>query len=160
MPKAHKSPADPDVEDIRGSLVALRRLFQRKELAELWSAAFGRRADLDYTELRLLDAVRSVSPADGATVGEIAIRLGIPPSRASRQVASAVERGMLERHAAADDGRKVVVRVTRKGEQQQARGSDLTRARIGLALEGWSVEDRRRFARLFTRFTEGITRRL
>ncbi len=155
MPTAHTSGHPEPTESIRGSLVGLRRLFQRKELAELWSAAFGESSKLDYTELRLLDAVRSVLSVDDgeATVGEIAVRLGIDPSRASRQVARAVKRGVLERRAVDSDGRKVVLRVTRRGEALQARGSELTRARIALALEGWSAADRRMFAELFARFT-------
>jgi DNA-binding MarR family transcriptional regulator len=155
MPIAHSSAASEPTESIRGSLVGLRRLFQRKELAELWSAAFGGSSKLDYTELRLLDAVRSALSVDEgeATVGEIAVRLGVDPSRASRQVARAVKRGVLERRAVDSDGRKVVLRVTRRGEALQMRGSELTRARIALALEGWSAADRRLFAELFARFT-------
>ncbi len=151
MPNAHNATN----EQIRHSLVGLRRLFQRKELAELWSSAFGKQSKLDYTELRLLDAVR-VSGDAGATVGEVAVRLGLDPSRASRSVARAVKRGVLGRHAAQDDGRKVVVKVTPAGAKLQDRGSELTRNRIALALDGWSAADRERFAALFERFAQAI----
>ncbi len=130
-------------------------MLQRKELAALWAAEFGDDTALDYTELRLLDAVR-VEQDQGATVGEIARRLGIDPSRASRQVASAVKNGLLERHAEQGDGRAVVLRVTRRGAVLQEQGSELTRARIALALAGWSASDRERFAALFGRFCEGM----
>ena len=130
MPKAHKS-REANVEDIRRWLVTLRRLFQRKELAELWAAAFGEATQLDYTELRLLDAVAMSQPT---TVGDVAQRLGIDPSRASRQVARAVASGLLGRRAEQADGRKVVLAVTRHGAALQRRGSDLTRARIALGL--------------------------
>lgn len=152
MPKAHKKPAE--VEEIRQGLVTLRRLFQRKELTELWASAFGENTQLDYTELRLLDAVAMEQPT---TVGDVAVRLGIDPSRASRQVARAVAGGTLERRAEQRDGRKVVLAVTRKGAALQARGSDLTRARIALAVEDWSEADREKFARLLVRFADGIT---
>src|SRR5437667_7997621 len=113
-------PAAPKhVEQVRIALVELRRLFQRSELAKEWSAAFGSSSKLDYTELRLLDAVRGSTPRaggdDGATVGEVAERLGIDPSRASRLVARSVKRGVLTRHASAGDGRRVVLRVTAAG---------------------------------------------
>jgi DNA-binding MarR family transcriptional regulator len=145
-------------ETIRVALVGLRRLFQRKELASMWAAASGRPSELDYTEMRLLDAVRSATDpeAHGATVGDIATRLGIDPSRASRMVASAVERGVLQRRAAQSDGRKVILEVTARGAKLQARGSDLTRARIALAIESWSRADREEFARLFARFASGM----
>ena len=151
MPKAHKAAT----ESIRHSLVGLRRLFQRKELVELWASAFGRQVELDYTELRLLDAVQTSGNA-GATVGDVAVRLGIDPSRASRQVARAVGRGVLARHAAQEDGRKVVVKVTAAGAKLQARGSELTRSRIALAMRDWSRADRERFAVLFERFAHAM----
>jgi len=151
MRSAHN---DPAAEQIRLSLVGLRRLFQKKELTELWAAAFGEDTRLDYTELRLLDAVGIAQPT---TVGEIAQRLGIDPSRASRQVARAIERGVLRRIVDAQDGRKVVLEVTKAGAGIQRRGSDLTRARISLAVADWSAADRAKFAKLFRRFAEGMT---
>jgi DNA-binding MarR family transcriptional regulator len=149
-----------EVELVRVALVELRRLFQRSELAKEWASAFGRAQKLDYTELRLLDAVRSATTAapgdDVATVGEIAERLGIDPSRASRLVARSVRRGTLSRHASPGDGRRVVLRVTAAGVQLQDRGSELTRARVALALAGWPTAERAAFARLFSRFAHAI----
>src|SRR3954463_14600961 len=107
MPVAHNA----QIERVREALVSLRRLFQRKELVAQWSAAFGRAAQMDYGDLRLLDAVRSSTTGAGATVGDVAVQLGIDPSRASRMTARAVKRGLLARHAAQGDGRKVVLRV-------------------------------------------------
>lgn len=138
------------IEEIRVSLVTLRRMFQRKELAALWAGD----PELDYTELRLLDAVRIAQPA---TVGDIALRLGIDPSRASRQVKAAIARGLLRRGVDAQDGRKVVLEVTKAGAAVQQRGSELTRNRIAQALKGWSATDRARFAALFERFAGGMT---
>lgn len=149
-----------DVELVRVGLVELRRVFQRSELAKEWAAAFGRAAKLDYTELRLLDAVRDTTRTDertdGATVGEIAERMGIDPSRASRLVARSVKRGTLSRHAAAGDGRRVVLRVTAAGRKLQERGSELTRARVELALAEWPAGERAAFARMFARFAHAI----
>jgi DNA-binding MarR family transcriptional regulator len=148
MRKAH-------VEGIRVSLVELRRLFQRKELTALWAKAAGGDSRLDYGDLRLLDAV--VVAGDGrATVGDVARLVGVDPSRASRHVARAVSRGLLRRAAAQGDARKVVLEVTPKGAALQAKGSDLTRARIALALAGWSLSDQQKFDRLFRRFVTAM----
>lgn len=144
-----------EVEDIRVALVGLRRLFQRRTLTELWAAELGRGADVDYTELRLLDAVR-VAGRGQATVGEVSRLLGVDPSRASRLVAAAVRSGLLARRATADDGRKVVLEVTARGSKLQARGSELTRDRIALALRPWTAADRSRFARLLGTFVSGM----
>lgn len=144
-----------DVESIRLSLVELRRLFQRKELVALWERAFGRASNMDYGELRLLDAVR-ISEDGRATVGEIAARLGVDPSGASRQVADAVRKGLLRRQADQGDGRRVALELTPKGTRLQEKGSLLTSARITLALEDWSAADRARFAELFGRFVTSM----
>ena len=142
-----------ELESIRLSLVALRRLFQRRELVELWEEAFGRRSRMDYGELRLLDAVHV---SRSASVGEVARLLGVDPSRASRQVARAVQKGLLRRRAEQGDGRKVGLQITPRGKQLQQKGSELTRARIGLAVQGFSARQREEFAALFARFVEGV----
>jgi DNA-binding MarR family transcriptional regulator len=130
-------------------------LFQRRELASLWASAFGARAELDYFDVRLLDAVRvaaSAPGAHGATVGDVAELLGVDPSRASRQVAGAVRKGLLARCAAQDDARKVLLEITPSGAKLQERGSELTRSRIDLALDAWSAADRAQLAALLERF--------
>lgn len=146
------------VESIRHSLVAFRRMFQRKELTHLWASAFGRGSVLDYAELRLLDAVnvaRGASNGD-ATVGEIARLLGVDPSRASRQVATAVRKGLVVRRASQGDGRRVSLQITSRGAKIAARGSALTRARIALALDGWTAAEQAQFAALMARFAAGM----
>lgn len=165
MPRTHEEQGAV-VESIRTSLVGLRRLLQRRELAELWASAYGDRTRLDYTMLRLLDAVsqaagdeRGGGGGSGATtVGDIARLLGIDPSRASRQVQSAVAAGLLVRKAAQDDGRKVVLAITARGARLQARGGQVTRNRIALALEDWSEADRQQLATLMGRFVEHMLR--
>ncbi len=157
--QAAADPAAPPVESVRRSLVALRRLFQRKELAELWAATFGDRAKLDYGDLRLLDAVRVAQSSDalnGATVGTMSKLLGVDASRASRQVASAVTKGLLLRQVAQSDARKVILRITAAGERMLAKGSEVSRSRIGLALESWSSADRQQLAGLLDRFVQHL----
>jgi DNA-binding MarR family transcriptional regulator len=151
MPTAHVA----DVEKIRLAMVALRRLFQRKSLAQDWESAFGRRSQLDYTELRLLDAVRVARPGE-ATVGEVSRLLGVDASRASRLVTRAIEKGLLARALPKGDARKVLLRVTARGAKLQQRGSDLTRARIELAVKSWPKADRKRFAKQLGAFVSGM----
>jgi len=153
MRKAQNIPAQ--VESIRQSMVGLRRMFQRKELTALWASASGHAGELDYSDLRLLDAVGVAHGSGGAgpaTVGDIARLLGVDASRASRQVAAAVRRGLLARRAAQDDGRKVTLAITARGARLAARGSELTRARIALALGGWTTAEQAQLAALLHRF--------
>lgn len=160
MRKARISATEATAEAIRVPLVELRRLFQRRDLTAMWAAAAGKTAaGLDYGDLRLLDAIRVAEAqrgGSGATVGDVSRLLGVDPSRASRQVARAVSRGLLERRVDQRDGRKVVVAVAGRGARLQARGSDLTRARIELAIASWSDADRARFAALFARFAAAM----
>jgi DNA-binding MarR family transcriptional regulator len=141
-------------EAIRVSLVELRRLFQRKDMVQAWEASFGRRGRMDYAELRLLDAV---DVAKAATIGEVARLLGVDQSRVSRQVTKAVDKGLLERRAAQTDSRKVLLAITPAGAKLQEKGSELTRARIGLAIAEWSKTERQQFATLLGRFVAGMT---
>jgi DNA-binding MarR family transcriptional regulator len=145
------------VESIRRSLVSLRRLFQRKELAEQWAAAYGERASLDYGDLRLLDAVRvAQASGEGATVGAVSTLLGVDPSRASRVVAQAIAKGLLLRLAAQDDGRKVLLDITAKGLRLAEKGSEVSRSRIALALDTWTESDRNRLSTLLGRLVDHL----
>jgi DNA-binding MarR family transcriptional regulator len=153
MRKAHIARHD---EAIRTSLVELRRLFQRKELVERWAAVAGGDPRLGYGELRLLDAVRVAQARGEVTVGDLAELLGLDPSRASREVARAVANKLLLRRVDQRDGRKVVLAITPRGARLQAKGSELTRARIGVAIAGWTETERARFAQLFARFVTAI----
>jgi hypothetical protein len=49
-----------------------------------------------------------------------------------------------------------LLEVTPRGAALQAKGSELTRSRIGLATEPWSDTDRARFADLFARFVAAM----
>ncbi len=155
MRKTRNAPA-ATVESIRRSLVALRRLFQRKELVQLWEAAFGEHSQVAYADLRLLDAVQVAQSTARATVGEVSRLLGVDPSRASRQVAQAVTRGLLRRLAAQGDARQVVLQITSRGAALQAKGSRLTRSRIDLAIASWPELDQQRLATLLGRFVETL----
>ncbi|MFT3837401.1 MAG: MarR family winged helix-turn-helix transcriptional regulator [Myxococcaceae bacterium] len=148
--------SNAEVESIRESLVSLRRLFQRRDVTELWEAAFGRQTGLNYADLRLLDAVRVAESKGGATVGAISRLVGVDPSRASRHVASAVGKGLLARRASQRDGRQVVLEVTAAGARLQAKGAELTRRRIALALERFPSGERARFAASFASFVAGM----
>jgi DNA-binding MarR family transcriptional regulator len=155
MPKSQK--VEPAVEAIRRSLVTLRRLFQRQELPQLWEAAVGHRSHLDYAEVRLLDAVEVAQQRAGnATVGEVAVQLGVDPSRASRQVTKAITKGLLRRAAAQGDGRQVVLFITARGAAVLTKGHALTRSRIALAVDAWPAAERAKLAALLGRFVERL----
>ncbi|MGK8523300.1 MarR family winged helix-turn-helix transcriptional regulator [Nocardia asteroides] len=104
---------------------------------------------------RVLDAV-----ADGAadTVGGLASALGVDQPRASRLVARAVSSGLLERVADQRDGRRSVLRPTVTGRDAAAAARAGRRAAMAAAMADWTSSERAEFARLLTRFVEGIDR--
>jgi DNA-binding MarR family transcriptional regulator len=93
------------------------------------------------------DATREV------TVGTVAERLGIDPSRASRIVADVVERGYIRRAASQADSRRIVLEPTDKGvafgNEWRRRKSEVLIA----SLREWTEDALTTFARLVDRFS-------
>ena len=80
------------------------------------------------------------------------------PSTVSRQVATLVSRGLLERRADADDGRASLLHVTAAGVAYKDRLTASRNAHFGELLADWSEEDQRRFAALLARFNDDFAR--
>lgn len=90
------------------------------------------------------------------TVGMVAERLAIDPSRASRWVSATIEAGHLTRLASQADGRRSVLAVTPAGQEILAEAERFRRLRYERLLAGWPAEDRVVFARLLTRFVDDL----
>jgi DNA-binding MarR family transcriptional regulator len=126
------------------------------------SRVLGRAANKDRATPVNLDQVAAVDAVDQGsvdaevTVGDVAVRLGIDPSRASRVVAGAIGSGYLERYASQRDGRRICLRVTSAGREVIGHAHRARRDMIADLLTGWSAKDRADFARLLTRFTDAL----
>lgn len=145
-----------DVAAIERAFVRIRRSQTRRTLGRAASGALGREVDL--TAVAVVDAIEE-GPAEGAalvTVGDIALRLGIDPSRASRVAAAAVAAGYAERRAAPGDGRRVGLVLTVSGRRIAADVRRFRQKALGAVVRGWTAEERRVFARLLTRFVDGL----
>lgn len=130
---------------------------------------FGRQvlARIDPTlEVAHLDVISAIGhnpvweggdAAEEVTVGLIAQRLGIDPSRASRVVADVVDRGYARRVASQADARRICLELTSKG----AKFSDAVRRNkwnlFARALGQWNEADLITFANLFDRFSNWAT---
>lgn len=99
-------------------MVRIRRSMTRRTLARLATRETGEAIDPGLTDV--LDAVAEGPDNQGqagsegsdqsdpeVSVGLVAARLGIDPSRASRQVAAAIKSGYLRRVASQADGRRI-----------------------------------------------------
>ncbi len=138
----------------------VRRSIQRRD--------FGRRvlAKLDTTlEVAHLDTISAIAHnpvwtdqiKEEVTVGLIAERLGIDPSRASRLSAEVVERGYARRVASQSDARRICLELTDKGEQfVQAVRRNKWEVFAG-ALGQWKEDELVVFAALLDRFSTWST---
>jgi len=156
------SPAAAEaVASIDAVMHKVRRSIQRRD--------FGRQvmARLDPSlEVAHLDTISAIAhnpvwSADGpvpeVTVGLIAERLGIDPSRASRVVADVVERGYARRVASQLDARRICLELTRKGQNfvEAVRRNKLEI--FARALGRWNEHELVVFAALLDRFSNWAT---
>ena len=156
------SPAAAEaVASIDAVMHKVRRSIQRRD--------FGRQvmAKLDPSlEVAHLDAISAIAhnpvwsaegPVPEVTVGLIAERLGIDPSRASRVVADVVERGYARRVASQLDARRICLELTGKGRNfvEAVRRNKLEI--FARALGKWNERELVVFASLLDRFSNWST---
>lgn len=119
-------------------------------------------AGLEGVQFHALAAVIRIASGFGrpgpqeVTVGHLAEELLVDASRASRIASDLVDRGYLCRAVSQQDGRRAVLEPTRAGRELLDRFLAAKWARtIGL-FRDWPAEDIVTFARLFTRFNDGL----
>jgi len=144
-----------DMSNFRWRRMAEKDDFKGKVIAEI-----GER--LDPAILQGLIAAAQIAAGIGAcaprrpTVGMVAERMAVDPSRASRIVAELVERGFLIREADQEDARRTVLALTPKAKDYldafiAAKWRLLTRV-----FDGWQPREIRDFARLFGRYVDRL----
>lgn len=105
---------------------------------------------------RQLAVLRAVDLGGLVTVGEIAVRLSLHPSRASRLVQSALRHGLLSRHASQHDGRRVELQLTPQGRKLSRAAAALQQRGLVRALRSFPGPERRQLAALLTRLTVAL----
>lgn len=142
---------------IDATMQRIRRGFTKREfVAEILKEMDG---GVDLQQLDVMSAVSHWHPAtpDDAerevTVGTIAERLHIDPSRASRLVADVVDKGFIRREASQTDSRRIVLVATEKGwafgEEFRRRKGDM----LARALKTWTEEELVLFSELIDRYS-------
>jgi DNA-binding MarR family transcriptional regulator len=87
------------------------------------------------------------------TVGTVAERLNVDPSRASRIVADAVEAGVVRRVASQTDARRICLELTDAGRLHALAVRKYKWRRFADALGDWPEDELVEFARLFSKFS-------
>lgn len=135
------------VDDALIELVAMRRLASFRALLTQGTGL----AD-SITTMRVIRGIDTLrSAASRPSVGELAERLAMVPSNASRAVDVSVQQGLVLKEASTVDRRRIELDLTGAGEQAIA---DLEKRRETLLAEfmdDWSAEDVERLADLLER---------
>jgi len=94
-----------------------------------------------------------IERAHEVTVGLVAERLAIDPSRASRLVAEVVEKGYARRVASQADARRICLELTDKGRELAQTVRETKWHVFSNALGNWEESELIEFARLLERFS-------
>jgi DNA-binding MarR family transcriptional regulator len=135
-----------DEGNVGDAVVDLLRTVRRSK-ARLVAAAS---SDVESATQALLRIVASDGPMRASA---LAATVQSDLSTVSRQVATLVGQGLLERQADQLDGRASLLRVTDAGQALVAEHEHARAAFFSQVLEGWSAAELDQFAHLLTRFT-------
>lgn len=149
-PAAERRPDTPAAE-VATNLVELTRAITRFG-ASVHNAAPG---EGDALLNHLLFEVLRHGPLRAS---ELAETTQADPSTVSRQVATLVARGLLERRADPQDGRASLLHATAGGVAYKERLTDSRDDHFERLLADWAEDDQRRFAALLARFTDDFAR--
>jgi DNA-binding MarR family transcriptional regulator len=105
-------------------------------------------ADLDGAAYGLLVLLDDAGPLRAS---DVVARLGLDKSTVSRQVASLVALGLVDRAADPDDGRAQVLSTSPEGHRRLSRLRDARRERWEADLAGWETTDVATLAQLLGR---------
>ena len=139
--------SDPDLERIHeftSLVIASTRSSRQRERLQL---ALG----LGVSETNL-GALRLIQRHGPIAVTEIARRLEIDQSNASRQARSLEAQGLVRRTVDPDDRRVARLGITGAGKRVLAKVRAVALNDYAVALEDWSADDRARLAELLDRF--------
>jgi DNA-binding MarR family transcriptional regulator len=144
------------VDDLTAIELAMNRI-RRSQTRHSLSRRHG--ADVDHAVFGVVDAVDQgpAAGADEVSVREVADRLGIDPSRASRLASAAIDAGLVRRIASQVDGRRTGLVLTEDGVAAVETAHRVRQAYYDELMAGWSAADRAEFARLLVRFTEPLS---
>jgi DNA-binding MarR family transcriptional regulator len=137
-------------------MVRIRRSQTRRTLGKLAEKELGRPIALSRSFV--VDALEEGPDrsASELTVGVVAERMGIDPSRASRMVAEAIDAGDVVRVASQSDGRRITLELTMQGRELAREARRFRLKFFDRAMAGWSAQEREQLSRLLTKFIDGL----
>ena len=113
---------------------------------------FGHDSSLDQGQMDALDLLVRRE----RTMKQLAARLHIDPSAATRAVQRLVRDGLVERAASPDDGRVVIIRATEEGLRRHAEVAERRVEALQRIIEEFSSDEHTLLADLLDRFTDAL----
>jgi DNA-binding MarR family transcriptional regulator len=143
------------VAAIDAVMIKVRRSIQRRDFGRLILTRIDPSLEVSHLDAIIAIAHNPVvgnAPQEEVTVGIIAERLGIDPSRASRISADIVERGYAIRVASQLDARRICLQLTARGERFVTAVRQTKWRIFAGSLAQWDEQELVTFAALLERF--------
>lgn len=147
MTRTADAPEREDLTRIADTVVRLLRSFMRARTRMLAAAQH----DVEWSAHVLLKMLEGAGPLRSSALAEC---VQSDPSTVSRQVASLVKEGLIERQADPEDGRASLLVLTPKAAAVLRDHDALRIQHFASMFDGWSGRDVHRFTALLERFTE------
>ncbi|WP_329133796.1 MarR family transcriptional regulator [Streptomyces sp. NBC_01476] len=109
--------------------------------------------ELDRAEYLLLRILAACGPQD---INSLAALLGLDPSTAGRQVTSLRKLGLVAKSPAEEDRRRSIITPTEEGLHLMEEVRTRRARNHADLLEGWSEEDLRTLATMFTKYNRAV----
>lgn len=110
------------------------------------------------TTVRLLRAVETHAEDAAPSIGDIASRLAVEHSTASRSVDAAVRHGLLSKHSCQQDMRRTRLELTARGRSVLSKARARRKELLGTVTEGLPAEDVARLITLLDALLAGFDR--
>lgn len=138
------------------AMVRIRRSQNRRTIGRLLQQRVDRHLNLAH--ISVADALQELAEAgeQKPTIGRMAKRLGIEPSRASRMTAAAIRAGLVRRIASQSDGRRSHVELTSQGSKALEIMRQFRMRFFAQLMSDWSDHECAEFGRLLIRFTDSL----
>jgi DNA-binding MarR family transcriptional regulator len=141
------APPSSDVAAVADNVIALLRSFNKARARMLAAAAH----DVEWSAHLLL---RCIGQEGRLRASEVADLLHSDPSTVSRQVATLVKDGLIERQSDPADGRASLLVLTPRADAVLAEHDRIRLEHFAVVLDGWPESDLRQFATMLQQFTE------
>jgi DNA-binding MarR family transcriptional regulator len=138
------------------AMVRIRRSQSRRSIGKLMQQKLG--SSINLADIAVVDALQELADAgeEQPTIGNMAEKLGIEPSRASRMTTGALRAGLVKRIASQADGRRSHLAITPKGLKALETIQKFRIMVFSQLMSEWSDRNCEQFAELLIRFTDSL----